>query len=702
MPSAQETGSQAQFPSRPPVLSRHWEHIALALVLCVAVAFRLWNLTSVPPGLTHDEAAHGQDALRILDGARPIYQTVGYGREPLYDYLLAAGLLAGGPSVVVLRLCSAALNVVALVITYAWMRRAFDVPSALLATAFQSVSFWSISTSRQVLRSSLLPALFSGAVYLFWLALPTDEAQAHRVASGWKRYGALALFAVLLGATLYTYVPARGTWVVFPMFLCYLVVVRRPVPVRVWLPALASIVAGLLLSYPMFAYIRAHPGVEQRLGMVDAPLLAWGSWDVAAVLRQAVSGLGSLFLPGWGDGFLAYNIPGRPALLPWTAVAFIVGLALCVVRWRESACALSVIWFLVGMAPALLTGATASFTRSIAALPVVYVFPAIALVALVRWAWRWWGKMGARWAGAVVAALVVASGAVHSYDYFVRWAQSPDTRAAYQATVVRIADYLNALPGPATVVISSVYPQAPHDPYILALETIRSEASTRWVDARSAIVLPSEPDVLLIAPSSRPMDSYFADLPGLRLRETVHLRADDLDPSFTVYDWQPHLSLEALLGRAQRLSSDHELPIDFGGAVSLVGIDTSADAAGSGATLRVATIWEVTEPARLGNAAPDRGLVEVVLFTHALDLQGTIVAQEDRLDAPSWDWQPGDTIIQIHRLSLPDGRVLSYLMLEIGVYRPQDMQRIPVLVEGVVAADRVLVGPVETTLEAAD
>ena len=57
----------------------------LALIVCAAAALRLWQLDDAPPGLTHDEAAHGQDAIAIVDGARPIYQTVGYGREPLYD-----------------------------------------------------------------------------------------------------------------------------------------------------------------------------------------------------------------------------------------------------------------------------------------------------------------------------------------------------------------------------------------------------------------------------------------------------------------------------------------------------------------------------------------------------------------------------------------------------------------------------------------
>ena len=64
---------------------RRTEAVTLLLILIVAAAFRFYQLDRIPPGFTHDEAGHGMDAIAILHGARPIYETVGYGREPLYD-----------------------------------------------------------------------------------------------------------------------------------------------------------------------------------------------------------------------------------------------------------------------------------------------------------------------------------------------------------------------------------------------------------------------------------------------------------------------------------------------------------------------------------------------------------------------------------------------------------------------------------------
>jgi hypothetical protein len=84
-----------------------------------------------------------------------------------------------------------------------------------------------------------------------------------------------------------------------------------------------------------------------------------------------------------------------------------------------------------------------------------------------------------------------------------------------------------------------------------------------------------------------------------------------------------------------------------------------------------------------------------VLFTHALNTVGALVAQEDRLDAPAWDWQTGDVIAQLHRFSLPANLALGILTLEVGAYRPTGLDRLPVLVNGVTAGDSILLTHVE-------
>ena len=111
----------------------HWSLVILILILLLAAALRLYRLDSVPPGLTHDEAGHGHDAVAILRGARPMYETVGYGREPLYDYIVAGMMALAGPTSRVLRFSPVPLGLITLLATFAWTRLAFDGPTALAA-----------------------------------------------------------------------------------------------------------------------------------------------------------------------------------------------------------------------------------------------------------------------------------------------------------------------------------------------------------------------------------------------------------------------------------------------------------------------------------------------------------------------------------------------------------------------------------------
>src|SRR5207248_8073931 len=65
------------------------------LLLLISAPPRLLGLDSLPPGLWHDEAYEGIDAIRIVAGARPAFLPENYGREPLYAYVMA-GLIEIG------------------------------------------------------------------------------------------------------------------------------------------------------------------------------------------------------------------------------------------------------------------------------------------------------------------------------------------------------------------------------------------------------------------------------------------------------------------------------------------------------------------------------------------------------------------------------------------------------------------------------
>jgi hypothetical protein len=167
------------------------------------------------------------------------------------------------------------------------------------------------------------------------------------------------------------------------------------------------------------------------------------------------------------------------------------------------------------------------------------------------------------------------------------------------------------------------------------------------------------------------------------VRERVALREDDADPYFDVYEWEPQVMAAALQEMAQGE------PADFG-AVQLIGYDLRTPKVAPGGTVELITLWQVIDPEPLRPRNLSNAEEDWVLFTHALDGEGNVVGQEDRLDAPTWDWQAGDVVAQIHRFELQPDLGTGPIALEVGIYRRSDWVRLPVLVDGVVVGDHVI------------
>jgi hypothetical protein len=512
----------------------------------------------------------------------------------------------------------------------------------------------------------MLPFITAAGVIFFWQIFRWASGASNGGPVKWKhpQWWALAGFAVCVAATLHTYLAARVLWIMYPLFLVYLALAHRPLFGRLWRPVLGGLLAALLLVVPMFAYVQAHPEAETRLQMLDSPLQSLTSGDLAPVIVNVWQAFLAFIWRGYGDHFLAYNIPGRPVLGVITAAFFLIGLGLTLWRWRRPAYAFLLLWFGLGILPSLVTGPEANTTRNLGALPALYMLPAIGFVCLSELAVRRWGEP-ARWvaAGAAVVwlLLVLLSSAT---DYFNNWAELPDVRAAYQHTLTRSLDYLEGLPDDEAVVLSSVYPGPAHDPSIARVLLPYDQDDLRWVDARYGLLFPGGGSAQLIVPSSTPLHPAFA--PYVEAEDSVPLRPDDLDPSFTRYrlsagDWQAR-------GMA-----------DFGGALELLEAHWRENTVSPGATAEIVTIWRVADAQKVGPIVPPAFETDVVLFTHVVDPAGEIIAQSDSLAAPSWDWQNGDVFIQVHPLFIPPETSPGNYATLVGLYDRASGTRLPLL-----------------------
>ena len=714
--------------------------LVLLLILLLAFALRAWDLTAVPPGLTHDEANHGREAIDILDGVFRLFFPLNYGSEPIYSYTVALSMALFGRGLFALRLVNVFFGLLTIALTYAWAVPRFGRAVALLGAALLAVSFWPLAGSREALRAGMLPFFFALAGWFFWRLLaptadgrppaaarsspgrtssPSGKEVASRPASEdvdsavATRHSPLApvgrrrsavLFGLAVAATLYIYLAARVSWLLFPLFLGYLALFHRAAFRRAWRPTLAGLLLAGLLVAPLFLYLRAHPEMQTRLDMLDGPLQAIAAGQWRPVLANATDALLAFVWPGRGDQFLAYNIPGRPVFDAVSAVFFVAGLAVCLARWRRPAYAFLLLWFIAGILPSLVTGPTANTTRNLAALPAAFLIPAIGFVALAGRirnyelgirneekephariakdaksakdsSWRSWREVSSlvtRHSSLVAALLWLAfAGFVSGRDYFVRWANLPEVRGAYQSTLVAALGHVAGnYPAAEPIVFSSVYPGAAHDPsiaYVLAAGRPALSRTARWADARYALAVPPGAALAVVPASTPPHPALQAWLTPLA---TVEMRPNDLDPRFTLYE------LDGARAAAD-LASWAVPPVVFDGAVELVAAHWLADSARPGTTAELLTAWRVLDPTRAGPTAPPTFATDAVLFSHVLDGAGGLLTQRDGLDAPSWAWQAGDLLAQIHVLAVPAGVAPGEYAAVVGFYDRATGVRLP-------------------------
>ena len=708
--------------------SVRWTELAiLVVVLAVGVALRTWQLGTVPPGLTHDEAGNGYDAAAVLRGVRPLYFSVGYGREPLYQYSVALVMSVLGATDTALRLTTVGWGVLVLLLSYAFAQHVFGSLTALLTVGWMAISFWPVMTSRVGLRAITSTALFATSAYSFALG-----SEWLRVGPGagigrcrWLWWG---LSGVFLGASIYTYMASRAMPAVYLLFLGYLsmrhLVVRGTAgtsthdaghrwgriadPLRQhWIGISLLLLIAALVAAPLVHHLVVNPGVEQRVEQLSAPLEDALRGDLGALWAPVGRSLPMFTFRG--DPLWLYNIPGRPLLGPTGGALFYAGLMVCLFHFWDPRYGFLLLWLVVGASPALVTGPDATALRSITAQPAVFMTAGVGLTTAVRFLLRrvgYWGRVAT--AGAL-AVLFVLTGVDTVDAYFNVWAQHRDVRVAYHHALVEQARYLEGSPQGGTVSISSIYPGRYHDPYTMEMSLRRDDLSLRWFDGRYALTFPSSGEGRVIIPSAAPLDPALAPLMmshGSRLH-SERFRGDDLVTGFDVYRFDSEQALADVLRSvrdnpaAWSISTTFpedapttvyqtlDLPAALDGMVSLLGYNLRTPTIECGGEIELLTVWQVHE-----NVVP-----EMVAFVHLLGADGQIIGQLDRLDVPSWHWEPGDAFVQLHRFPVDADVRAGVYPLSVGLYQREDSRRLPIMMEDVVVGDRILLRPVEVVGE---
>ncbi len=663
----------------------------IIFILLLATFFRFHALTEIPPGLTHDEADVGFFVRQVANQTGFVIDApYGYANEPFTKFSASVVMWLVGQSDWALRAHQALWGILLVVFTYRLGGSMFNRNVGLAGAGLVAVSYWATATSRFALNSNPTAALFTGAVWLMWMALFRERLR--------YRWAAWLGFAGLLAGSLLTYEAARGAWLSLPAFLLYIISPAATARVALTSPratakpqgtltgsSFISPISHISLSSPRNRLTQFTLALALGTALALPHLLnpaAWGrSGNLSGALNEAALGnLGPLwnntvetgrafFLTG--DPFPIYNLPGRPTFDPTLAILFLGGLALCLRRWRTPAGAYSLLWLGAGFAPAAAVGPDWLTLHAITLQGLACILSASFV--------DWLANRLHRYRRYVWGAFVILAGLTAAFtyrDYFRVWGQATEIRAAYLANFSAVMDYVRRTPHTGSVTLSSPFPNPPHDPFSYDLRVRRADIDARWFNAREAFVFPQTETSLLILPSTTPPDpSFAARLPAA---ERHIVRLTDVDPYFDTLLWNPQQTLNNWLATAPLTQPNP--PLNFGGAVELFAYQLmpSGDCPPcrpvtvTSPELTVLTFWRILDPAALGPRHPTGYAPEARLFVHALDAQGNYVTGNDRLGAPAWNWHTGDVFAQLHRLELQPG---AY-ELRAGIYLLPDVIRL--------------------------
>ena len=295
------------------------------LVFAIAVFFRVYQLSSVPPEMNSDHAEKLLDVVDILSGQTSIFFPRNTGREPLQFYMIAATvqMFGTGISFISMKIGTALAGLLTLPFIYLIGKEIANRRVGLLAMAFAAIASWPNILSRIALRFSLYPLFVAPTLYFLLRGLRSG-----------KRNDFI-LSGLFLGIGLLGYTPIR----ILPLAVAVIVAVyilhtarttqRQQAVLGLLLIAFFAIIGSLpLLRYAqddpsMFAY-RAF----SRLTNLDIPLPHPAWLIILDNLKNA------LLMFGWNDGQIwPVSIPGRPALDFVSAALFHFGLILLLVRY---------------------------------------------------------------------------------------------------------------------------------------------------------------------------------------------------------------------------------------------------------------------------------------------------------------------------------------------------------------------------------
>jgi len=173
------------------------------------------------------------------------------------------------------------------------------------------------------------------------------------------------------------------------------------------------------------------------------------------------------------------------------------------------------------------------------------------------------------------------------------------------------------------------------------------------------------PDLLTMFPLMLPSDEYsnvVRVIDGVLDVDRPLLLVKSMPGLEIKYQMEPVGELVQIIGSAIAGAPEHPVNLSLGDSLTLLGYDLDPDEPSGGGELQVSLHWRVEQ-----NLSEDYHT-----YVHLLDQGGQVIAQSDHRPGqeyyPSSLWQVGETLLDVHLLSVPADAGLGQCTLVAGAY----------------------------------
>jgi len=406
--------------------------IALAAILLLALALRLYHLDELPAGLWYDEADNLEQArvIRSAPGSTPVF-VPSTNLPSLFLMSIAAVMEIAGISITTGRIVSVAFGLVGIVAVFLLARLALGPFLATIAAVLVAVMRWDINWSRIGMHGITVPLFAALAAYLTFRALRSDRLSDYGYAGA------------ALGLGMWFYTPFRLFPLVVGFILLHRLLVSRPGMRRLGARVLLMAATALIMAAPVVQSSVREP--DQFFSRTRATsVFSLMPWNEAIESMWVGLGKHALMFSHEGDANPRHNLPKKPMLDFLSGTLMVLGLGVALSRWREPVMIALPVWMFVMVLPGVITlpWEAPQSLRSIGVIPAVAMSITLALGAL------WWAGRSAPWSlvrrstPVVVAAAVGVIAFANVNTYFGPQARDPEVYAAFSTDETLMARHM--------------------------------------------------------------------------------------------------------------------------------------------------------------------------------------------------------------------------------------------------------------------